>query len=147
MTNLTTVGLTAGAGSSGTGNVSTLDNVIAAAGSPNTNVQTVQGITSMTPLAVTGATGSDASTTVTTGGTAQNLFSNATPSNGFAVYNPDPTEDLWISMSTTASANGTGCIRVAANGGGYETPPNMKPFHAISLLGATTGHKFTAVNW
>lgn len=55
MTNLTTVGLTSGAGSSGTGTVSTLDNVIAAAGTPSTNVQTVQGITSMTPLKVDGS--------------------------------------------------------------------------------------------
>lgn len=55
MANLTTVGLTAGAGSSGTGTVSTLDNVIGAAGTANTNVQTVQGIASMTPLKVDGS--------------------------------------------------------------------------------------------
>lgn len=55
MANLTTVGLTAGAGSSGTGTVSTLDNVIGAAGTANTNVQTVQGIASMTPLLVNGS--------------------------------------------------------------------------------------------
>lgn len=55
MANLTTVGLTAGAGSSGTGTVSTLDNVIGAAGTANANVQTVQGIASMTPLKVDGS--------------------------------------------------------------------------------------------
>lgn len=52
MANLTTVGLTAGAGSSGTGSVSTLDNVIGTAGTPSSNVQTVQGIASMTALKV-----------------------------------------------------------------------------------------------
>jgi len=92
-------------------------------------------------------TGVDGSSTITAGGTAQDLFSSATPTNGFAVYNPDASEDLWISLSTTAVANGAGCIRIAANGGGYETPPNMKPFHAISIVGATTGHKFTAIKW
>lgn len=48
MPNLTTVGLTAGAGSSGTGNVSTLDNVIGTAGTASPQVLTVQGIASGT---------------------------------------------------------------------------------------------------
>lgn len=55
MTNLTTVGLTSGAGTSGTGTVSTLDNVIGTAGTPSAQVQTVQGITSMTALKVDGS--------------------------------------------------------------------------------------------
>ncbi len=46
MPNLTTVGLTNGAGSSGTGSVSTLDNLIGTAGTANTNVLSVQGIAS-----------------------------------------------------------------------------------------------------
>lgn len=69
MTNLTTVGLTAGAGSSGTGTVSTLDNVIGVAGTPSAQVQTVQGVTSMTPLKVDGSAVTQpvsmASTTIT----------------------------------------------------------------------------------
>lgn len=52
MPNLTTVGLTSGAATSGTGTVSTLDNVIGVAGTPSAQVQTVQGVTSMTPLKV-----------------------------------------------------------------------------------------------
>lgn len=91
--------------------------------------------------------GSDGSSTITAGGTAQDLFASATPTNGFTVHNPDATEDLWISLSTTAVANGQACINIAAGGGSYTTPDFMRPFHAISIVGATTGHKFTAIKW
>lgn len=94
-----------------------------------------------------GAAGADGSTTVATGGTAQNLFSGATPSNGFSIYNPDPTNDLWVSDSATAAANGQGSVRVFANGGGYETPPGYKPLGAVSIVGAVTGQKITARRW
>lgn len=94
---------------------------------------------------ITGSPGTDISGTITLGGTAQSLT--ATPSNGVAIYNPDPTNDLWVSLSTTALANGSGSIRVSSNGGAYETPPGMKPFHAVSIVGGVTGQKFTAVKW
>lgn len=89
----------------------------------------------------------DCSTTITTGGTAQNLCSGAAPPNGWTVINPDATEDCWASDTTTAAANNTGSIRLAANGGGYESPPNMKPNGAVSVVCATTGHKLTAKIW
>ncbi|MFA4994205.1 MAG: hypothetical protein WC521_02750 [Bdellovibrionales bacterium] len=92
-------------------------------------------------------TATDASGTITTGGTAQTLFGGIVPSNGFAVYNPDATNDLWISDTVTALANGTGSIRVVANGGGFETPPFCKPCGVVSIVGATTGQKFTARRW
>jgi hypothetical protein len=86
-------------------------------------------------------------TTITTGGVAQNLFSGATPPNGFAIYNPDPVNDLWVSDSTTAAANTAGSIRVAANGGGYESPQRYKPVGAISIVGAVSGQQITARKW
>lgn len=55
MSNLTTVTLTNGAGTGGTGTVSTLDNVIGTAGTASPQVQTVQGIASMTALKVDGS--------------------------------------------------------------------------------------------
>lgn len=55
MSNLTTVTLTTGVPTAGSGTVSTLDNLIAAAGTASPQVQTVQGITSMTPLKVDGS--------------------------------------------------------------------------------------------
>lgn len=93
------------------------------------------------------APGSDGSTTITSGGTAQNLFSGGTPTNGFEIGNPHPSEDLWITDNGTASANGQGCHRVAANGGTYTTPPGYRPLGAVSIIGATTGHKITARKW
>lgn len=93
------------------------------------------------------ATAADGSGTITTGGTAQNLFSGLTPQNGFAVYNPDATNDLWVSDSTTAAANNTGSIRIPSNGGFYETPVTYGPISTVSLVGAVTGQKFTAKAW
>jgi hypothetical protein len=98
-------------------------------------------------LSPNGATGADGSGAITLGGTAQALFSGATPANGFAVYNSNLSDDCWVSLSTTAAANAVGSIRIAANGGGYETPPNMKPFHAVSIVCPTTGDAFTSIKW
>ncbi len=98
-------------------------------------------------ISATGDPASDGSGTITSGGTAQTLFGGATPTNGFGVYNPDLTEDLWISLFTTAAIASSGSIRLAANGGWYETPPDMKPSNSVSIIAATTGHKFTADRW
>ena len=89
----------------------------------------------------------DGSTTITAGGTAQTLFSSIVPVNGFAIYNPDPVNDLWVSDSTTALANGTGSVRVPANGGWYETPKGYSSVGAVSIVGAVTGQKITARRW
>lgn len=94
-----------------------------------------------------GKQGADGSATITTGGTAQNLFSGVTPTNGYGIYNPDPANDLWVSDSTTAAANAAGSIRVPANGGYYETPPVYKPIGAVSIVGATTAQAITARKW
>lgn len=88
-------------------------------------------------------------TTITTGGTAQILFGGKQPTNGFGIYNPDPSNDLWVSDSTTAAANAAGSIRVPANGGWYETPNVVlaKPLGKISIVGAVTGQAITARSW
>lgn len=52
MSNITTVTLTSGLGTGGTGTISTLDNLIGTAGTASAQVQTVQGIASMTALKV-----------------------------------------------------------------------------------------------
>lgn len=90
---------------------------------------------------------SDGSTTITTGGTAQTLFGGVIPTNGFAVYNPDPANDLWISDTTTAAINGLGSVRIAPNGGSYETPATYRPIGAVSIVGAAAGQKITARRW
>lgn len=89
----------------------------------------------------------DGSTSITTGGQAQTLFGGLTPTNGYEVINPDPTNDLWVSDTTTAAANGQGSRRVAANGGAYWTPPGYAPRGPVSIFGAVTGQKITAIKW
>ncbi len=91
--------------------------------------------------------GTDGSTTITLGGTAQQLFAGVAPPNGFEVINSDPVNDLWISDSAVAVANGVGSIRCAANGGGYYTPQGYTPVGPLSIVGAVTGQKFTAKEW
>ncbi len=98
-------------------------------------------------LASGGAAGSSCDATVAAGGTAQVLCGGATPADGWAVYNPNAADDLWCSDSATAVANGSGSVRIVANGGGYETPSGYKPAHALSCLGATTGDAITARRW
>lgn len=92
-------------------------------------------------------TASDGSATITSGGTAQNLFGGAIPANGYSICNPDATNDLWVSDSTTAAANGAGSFRIAANGGYYATEAGQKPIGAVSVVGAVTGQKITARRW
>ena len=92
-------------------------------------------------------TEADGSTTITAGGTAQNLFGGVTPYSGFKITNPDPVNDLWASDSTTAVANGTGSTRIAANGGYWATEPGERPLGAVSVIGAVTGQKITAKRW
>lgn len=89
----------------------------------------------------------DGSGTITAGGTAQTVFAVGTVINGYEIINPDPGEDLWLSDTATPVANGTGSIRVAANGGGYTTPLSAQPVGAVQVVAATTGHKFTARKW
>ena len=86
--------------------------------------------------------------TITTGGVAQNLISETVyPANGYGVYNPDPSNDLWISESGTAAPNASGSIRVPANGGWYETPVGVDPVQTVSIYGTITGQPFTAKRW
>ncbi len=101
-------------------------------------------ISSFAPAATQAVDGSMA---ITTGGSAQPLFSSVVPVNGFGVYNPDASEDLWICDGGTAAPNGQGSIRIAANGGGYETPYGARPIGIVSIYGATTNHKVTAKRW
>lgn len=104
------------------------------------------------PAAIWGGIGSiavslDGSGTITTGGTAQPLFASVIPSTGFAVYNPDAANDLWISDGGTAAANAAGSIRIPANGGWYESPALRRPIGIVSIVGAVNGQKFTAQRW
>ncbi|MBV9858746.1 MAG: hypothetical protein JO038_01370 [Alphaproteobacteria bacterium] len=99
------------------------------------------------PLTTTGSPGSAGDATIVTGGNAETLFSGATPANGFEICNPDPANDLWVSDSTTAAANGQGS-QIAPHGGGcYDTPSGYRPVGPVSVYGGVTGQKISARRW
>lgn len=90
------------------------------------------------PEVATGAT--DRSGAIATGGTAQTVMAaNATRVEAW-VQNIDATEDLWINISGgTAAVNGTGSYRLPAG-----TAWAGKTTNAVSVIAATTNHKFSA---
>lgn len=95
------------------------------------------------PVTITNAA-VDGSGTITTGGSAQQLF--ATVGHGCYVANPDTTRSLWLSLTGTAAPNAGGSFELPA-GAYYETPVGCKPAGAVSIYGATTGQPFTAGRW
>ena len=90
----------------------------------------------------------DGSTTIPVGGGAVLLFDGITPVNGYEICNVEEAQDLWISDTTIATANGVGSFRIAAGGGTYCTPPRYHPLGPVSAFSTkVTGHKVTARAW
>lgn len=95
----------------------------------------------------------DCSGTITLGGTAQDAIAASNNGrNGFVIANIDTTEVMWISFTGTAAAAALGSYPLAPatattfaalssfySGIGYNT--------ALSVVAATTGHKFTCTRW
>jgi len=81
------------------------------------------------------------SSTITAGGTAQQLCAANTARVGLIVQNLS-TGDLWINDLGTASA-AQPSIRLQS-GAYWETPPNYGAKGAVSIFGATTGQAFSA---
>lgn len=103
-------------------------------------------------------TGTDCSGTATTGGTAQTAISTQTTLHGFTLANTDASagsgEPIWISFTTTAAAGAAASYPIApptattfAGMGSYTSPPGFGTGHAVSILAATTGHKFSCTWW
>lgn len=127
------------------------------AGTASANVVSIQGVASMTPIATQGSantTLTDCSGTIATGATAQNAFTAAATRRGFTIANIDTTEVLWISFTTTAAASGTGSYPLApadattfANMVSFTSPVGMGINTALSVVAATTAHKFSCTVW
>lgn len=103
-------------------------------------------------------TPTDCSGTITAGGTAQNAIAASSTIHGFTIANIDSTtgsgEPLWISFTTTAAASTAGSYPLAAptattfaGFGSYSTPSGFGSNHAVSIIGVTTGHKFSCTTW
>lgn len=86
--------------------------------------------------------GADRSGAITTGGTAQALAAANTARRGLTGQNIS-SGDLWINeIGGTAAADTAGSYRVTA-GSTFEVSTNR----AVSIVGATTGQKFSATEW
>jgi hypothetical protein len=99
-------------------------------------------------------TATDCSATVVTGGSAVNAFTAQTTLHGFTIANIDTTEVMWISFTTTAAASGTGSYPLPAatattfsGFGSFTAPPGFGLNHALSVVAATNGHKFSCTWW
>lgn len=106
----------------------------------------------------TNVTPNDCSGTITAGGTAQVALAAQTTLHGLTIANIDSTtgsgEALWISFTTSAAASGTGsfalpppAVTTFAGEGSYTSPPSFGTNHAVSVIAATTGHKFSCTWW
>lgn len=115
-----------------------------AAGTPSTDVLSVQGVAGGTPQpadTVVRSTSTDRGGTVTAGGTAQQFMAANTARRGFVVQNQS-TGDLYVNCLTAAAANQTS-LKIPA-GALYDTPPHHAGTGACSIFGATTGQAFYA---
>lgn len=106
----------------------------------------------VTPVAAQSVTPIDCSGSIIAGGTAQNAFANQGALRGFMIANVDATEALWLSITGTAAANAAGSIFLSAADGTklptlFIAPPGLNTNKALSVVAATTGHKFTCVRW
>lgn len=80
--------------------------------------------------------------TITTGGTAQNAYTDNDDRRYLLIVNLDATEVLWVDFGT-AAVIGTS-IPIAANNGSLEySAPGFVPSQSVSLNASTTAHKFT----
>ena len=113
-------------------------------------VDAVKGQVNVTP--------NDCSGTITSGGTAQNAIAANAGLHGFTIANIDTSagsgEPLWISFTTTAAASTAASYPLAAptattfaNLASFSTPLGFGTNHAVSIIGATTGHKFSCTYW
>jgi hypothetical protein len=94
----------------------------------------------------------DCSGAIATGGTAQTVFGTASGRQGFQIQNLDTTEPLWISITGTAVAGAVGSFALAAGAtttfagvGSYYSPFGFNT--ALSVVAATTAHKFSCTRW
>jgi hypothetical protein len=96
-------------------------------------------------------TPNDCSGTIAVGGTAQNAFAASATRRGFIVMNLS-TDEMWISFTGAAAANGTGSYGLSpatatTPGGSFSSPLGFGINTALSIVAATNGDKFTCTWW
>ena len=103
---------------------------------------------------VTNLAPNDCSGAITLGGTAQIAIAASKAAHGYILQNIDTTEPLWESPTGTAAAATPGSFALAAatpttfaGAGSFTTPPGFGTALALSVVAATTGHKFSCAWW
>lgn len=86
----------------------------------------------------------DISGTVAAGGTAQDISASNTGRFYVFIQNIDSAEDMWVNFAADATADTPGSILLVANGGSVVYEGNSCPKGRVSVVAATTGHKYTA---
>lgn len=100
----------------------------------------------------------DCSGTITAGGTAQALISTQFALHGFVLANIDASagsgEPIWFSFTGTAASATAGSYPLAAPAAtsyvglsSWTSPAGFGSNHAVSIIAATTGHKFSCTWW
>lgn len=87
---------------------------------------------------------SDLSSTITTGGTAQQLAAANELRRGYSVQNLSSGNLFVNDVGGTAVTTQTGSSITIIPGALYESPRDQRPTSAISIIGATTGQAFAA---
>jgi hypothetical protein len=97
-------------------------------------------------------TPTDCSGTVAVGGTAVNAFGVSSGRRAFQIANIDTSEVMWISFTGTAVAGAVGSFPLApatvttfAGLSSYYSPFGFNT--ALSVVAATSGHKFSCTRW
>ena len=88
--------------------------------------------------------GSVVNSTITAGGTAQTILA-AQPGRTFLQIKNNAAQVLWVNFGTTAGIDAG--VQIAAIGVGdtWTSPPNFCPTGLVSVVGATTGNKFSYI--
>jgi hypothetical protein len=113
----------------------------------------------MTPVQTTtqgavNTTLTDCSGTIASGGAAQNAFTANAGRHGFIIANIDTDEVMWINFTGTAAASGTASYPLAPAAAttfsglnSFASPLGMGINTALSVIAATTSHKFSCTVW
>lgn len=108
------------------------------------NVGNIGGTSNVTPT--------DCSGSIASGAVAQNAFTAQAALRGYLIMNIDTTEGMWISFTTTAAASTTGSYflgpaSTTSSGGSFSSPLGYGQNTALSVVAATTSHKFSCTRW
>lgn len=110
------------------------------------NIGGVSGANNVTPT--------NCGSTVVTGNTAVNAFTNSAGKHGFTIANIDTAEVMWISFTTVALAGDTQSFPLApatattfAGLSSFTSPMGFGLNTSLSVVAATNGHKFSCTWW